>query len=83
MKMKEHHKEDSNKKVLIIGGGPAGLTASYQLSKADVESIVLEKDQTLGGLSRTVDYKNYYKGEINVKDYFNFNYNDCLSIWMR
>jgi protoporphyrinogen oxidase len=60
MKMKEHHKEDSNKKVLIIGGGPAGLTASYQLSKADVESIVLEKDQTLGGLSRTVDYKNYY-----------------------
>ena len=59
-KMKEHHNKDSDKKVVIIGGGPAGLTASYQLSKTGVESIVLEKDQILGGLSRTVNYKNYY-----------------------
>jgi len=58
--MKEHHNENSDKKVVIIGGGPAGLTASYQLSKVGVESIVLEKDQTLGGLSRTANYKNYY-----------------------
>ncbi len=47
-------------KVAIIGGGPAGLTAAYELSKAGVESIVLEKDQTVGGISRTVNYKNYY-----------------------
>ena len=53
------HKEESNKKVVIIGGGPAGLTAAYQLSKANTESIVLEKDQTVGGISRTVNYKNY------------------------
>jgi protoporphyrinogen oxidase len=48
------------KKVIIIGGGPAGLTASYQLSKADIPSIVLEKDNTLGGISRTVNYKDYH-----------------------
>ena len=49
-----------DKKVVIIGGGPAGLTAAYQLSKVGVESVVLEKDQILGGISRTVNYKNYY-----------------------
>ena len=31
--------------VVIIGAGPAGLTAAYVLSKAGVRSIVLEKDQ--------------------------------------
>ena len=58
--MKEHHDENSDKKVVVIGGGPAGLTASYQLSKARVKSVVLEKDQILGGISRTVNYKKYY-----------------------
>lgn len=52
--------ETNDKKVVVIGGGPAGLTASYQLSKAGIESIVLEKDRELGGLSRTANYKNYY-----------------------
>ncbi|HXX35440.1 MAG TPA: NAD(P)/FAD-dependent oxidoreductase, partial [Thermodesulfobacteriota bacterium] len=46
--------------VVIIGAGPAGLTAAYTLSKAGVRSIVLEKDQTVGGLARTVNYKGYY-----------------------
>ena len=46
--------------VVIIGAGPAGLTAAYVLSKAGVQSIVLEKDQTAGGIARTVNYKNYY-----------------------
>jgi protoporphyrinogen oxidase len=51
--------EIKEKKVVIIGGGPAGLTAAYQLSKAGVPSVVLEKDNTVGGISRTVNYKNY------------------------
>lgn len=46
--------------VVIIGAGPAGLTAAYALSKAGVQSIVLEKDQMVGGLARTVNYKGYY-----------------------
>ncbi|MFC2141377.1 NAD(P)/FAD-dependent oxidoreductase [Acidobacteriota bacterium] len=49
-----------DRRVVIVGGGPAGLTASYQLSKAGFNSIVLEKDHALGGLSRTVNYKDYY-----------------------
>ena len=58
--MKEHDNENSGKKVVIIGGGPAGLTASYHLSKKNVKSTVLEKDQIVGGLARTVNYKDYY-----------------------
>jgi len=46
--------------VVIIGAGPAGLTAAYVLSKAGVQSIVLEKDPTVGGIARTVNYKSYY-----------------------
>ena len=49
----------NQKNVVIIGAGPAGLTAAYKLCKAGIESVVLEKDNLVGGLSRTVDYKGF------------------------
>lgn len=52
--------EHSDKKVIVIGAGPAGLTAAYELCKAGVESVVLEKDNIVGGISRTVNYKGYH-----------------------
>ena len=52
--------ETCNKKVVVIGAGPAGLTAAYELCKVGVESIVLEKDNTVGGIARTVNYKGYH-----------------------
>ena len=45
--------------VVIIGGGPAGLTAAYELSKHNVPAVVLEADNVVGGISRTVKYKGY------------------------
>ena len=48
------------KKVIIIGAGPAGLTAGYELLKEnnkDYEVIILEADNVVGGISRTVKYK--------------------------
>ncbi len=45
--------------VVIIGAGPAGLTAAYELSKAGVRSRVLEASGVFGGLSQTVEYKGY------------------------
>lgn len=45
--------------VIIIGGGPAGLTAGYELMKHGVQSIVLEKSDKVGGISRTETYKGY------------------------
>ena len=41
--------------VVIIGAGPAGLTAAYQLSKSGVSATVLEADEVVGGISRTVE----------------------------
>ncbi len=49
----------NQKKVVIIGAGPAGLTAAYELCKEGVPSVVLEKDDVVGGISRTVNYKGY------------------------
>jgi len=44
--------------VLIIGAGPAGLTAAYELIKTgDFVPIIIEKLDIPGGLSRTVNYK--------------------------
>jgi protoporphyrinogen oxidase len=51
--------ENQLKKVVIVGAGPAGLTAAYELCKEGVESVVLEKDDVVGGISRTVNYKGY------------------------
>lgn len=45
--------------VIIIGAGPAGLTAAYELAKRKTHSIILEKDMTVGGISRTARYKGY------------------------
>jgi len=46
-------------KVIVIGAGPAGLTAAYELltKRKDVEVIVLEESNCLGGISKTVNYK--------------------------
>ena len=44
---------------VIVGAGPAGLTAAYQLSKSGFTSVVLEADDTVGGISRTCEYKGY------------------------
>ncbi|HEV2487410.1 MAG TPA: NAD(P)/FAD-dependent oxidoreductase [Terracidiphilus sp.] len=46
------------KTALIIGAGPAGLTAAFEfLKQSDIRPIVLEASQEIGGLSRTVRYK--------------------------
>ena len=49
----------SKKHVVIIGAGPAGLSTAYELAKSDEFDItVLELESFVGGISRTVNYKN-------------------------
>ncbi len=45
--------------VIIIGAGPAGLTAAWELVKQGILPIVLEKADKVGGISRTETYKGY------------------------
>src|SRR5580704_2361312 len=48
----------SDRKALIIGAGPAGLTAAFELVKrTDIQPVVFEKSEDMGGISRTVRYK--------------------------
>ena len=46
-------------RIVISGAGPAGLTASYLLAQQGYPSSVLESDSQVGGLARTVQYKDF------------------------
>ena len=46
-------------RVVIIGAGPAGLTAAFELMKAGHTSTVLEADDIVGGISRSVERDGY------------------------
>src|SRR5713101_441706 len=52
--------ESAEKQVVVIGGGPAGLTAGYELTKFDLHPVVLEKQSLVGGLARTESYKGFH-----------------------
>ena len=45
--------------VVILGGGPAGLSAAYELSGQGVRSLVLEKESSVGGLARSLQHQGY------------------------
>lgn len=48
-----------NQKIaIIIGAGPAGLTAAYELlDRTDIKPVIFETTEDVGGISRTVNYK--------------------------
>ncbi|AFY59216.1 protoporphyrinogen oxidase [Rivularia sp. PCC 7116] len=50
----------NNNQVVVIGAGPAGLTAAYHLVKNGIKPIVLEQSDKVGGISRTEKYKGYH-----------------------
>src|SRR5277367_6891109 len=46
------------RRAIIIGAGPAGLTAGLELlRRTDVQPIILEASNEIGGISRTIKYK--------------------------
>ncbi len=50
----------NKKSLVIIGAGPAGLTAAYEAVKQGIRPIMLEQANLVGGISRTETYKDYY-----------------------
>jgi protoporphyrinogen oxidase len=66
-------------KAIIIGAGPAGLTAAYELlTRTQIKPIVLEKGDCMGGISRTVNYKG---NRIDIGGHRFFSKSDRVMQW--
>src|SRR5262245_11317330 len=52
--------EVAEKQFVVIGAGPAGLTAAYELAKLDLHPLVLEEYDKVGGLARTENYQGFH-----------------------
>ena len=49
-----------DRRFVVIGAGPAGLTAAYELAKLGLCPLVLEQQSIVGGLASTAQYRGYY-----------------------
>jgi protoporphyrinogen oxidase/putative flippase GtrA len=45
--------------IYILGAGPAGLAAAYQLTKLGYPVVVVERDARVGGLAKSIEYKGF------------------------
>ncbi|MEE8104829.1 MAG: NAD(P)/FAD-dependent oxidoreductase [Planctomycetota bacterium] len=69
----------NHKKAIIIGAGPAGLTAAYELlSRTDIEVVVLETSDIVGGISCTV---NHNGNRIDIGGHRFFSKSDRVMAW--
>ena len=70
-----------NKKIIIIGAGPAGLTAGYEILNREPNSevIIFEDSDAIGGIPRTVDI-NGNKIDIGIHRFFSKS-DRVLEIW--
>jgi len=68
-----------SKKAIIIGAGPAGLTAAFELlMRTDIKPVILEKSQYIGGISKTVNYKG---NRIDIGGHRFFSKSDRVMEW--
>ena len=66
-------------RVLIIGAGPAGLTAAWELAEAGVRDIVvIEATRNIGGLSQSIEYKG---NRIDIGGHRFFSKSDWVMDW--
>src|SRR5215207_7208908 len=58
MARNNYFRSPMKKKAIIIGAGPAGLTAAYELvHRTHIQPIILERSKDIGGICKTVNYK--------------------------
>jgi len=74
-----HGKDNGVMNIIIAGAGPAGLTAAYEACKKGLNPVIFEKEQEVGGISKTVNYKDYLF-DIGGHRFFT-KYDDVKKIW--
>lgn len=67
------------KKAVIIGAGPAGLTAAFELLKSgNIQPIIIEQSSEIGGLAKTINYKG---NRIDIGGHRFFSKDDSIIKW--
>lgn len=70
---------NDKKTALIIGAGPAGLTAAYELiQQTDIKPVIVEMSADIGGISKTVNYKG---NRIDIGGHRFFSKSDRVMNW--
>ena len=70
----------AGKTAIIIGAGPAGLTAAYKLlCETDILPVVLEETGFIGGISRTVE-RHGNRMDLGGHRFFSKN-EEIMSLW--
>ncbi|MBW4509773.1 MAG: FAD-dependent oxidoreductase [Scytonematopsis contorta HA4267-MV1] len=54
-----HQNESTSKPIYILGAGPAGLAAAYTLRKQGKSVVVVERDNRVGGLAKSIEYQGF------------------------
>ena len=68
--LKDYPVTDNSAPVIIAGGGLTGLIAAYELQKAGIASIVLEKEIRVGGRVDTIYYPDGATAEAHMEEYW-------------
>jgi len=72
---------NKKKTVIIVGAGPAGLTAAYEFLKhTDIKPVVFEASKDIGGISKTVNYKGNF---IDIGGHRFFSKSDRVMEWWK
>lgn len=72
---------ENGKKAIVVGAGPAGLTATIELLKlTSIHPIIFEESDEIGGISKTVNYKG---NRMDIGGHRFFSKNENIMNWWR
>jgi len=74
--LEKENKYNKNNEIIILGGGPAGMACAIELANSNRKFILLEKENKVGGLAKTLIFKkgkNFFRTDIGPHRFFSKN----------